>query len=237
MRFVTTCHKAGFEQYGHRLLDGWAHFPPDCELVWYTEGYNLPQTGRVVERDIGVLESLAQFKARHRRYVAPYYQWDVVRFAHKVFAVYDALRNHKGIGVWIDADMVPVQDVPQAFLDGLLERGDYIAMFRRKGFYSECGFWIVDCDHPAHGEFFDTLIDLYVADKFKTLQEWHDSYLMDVVVKHFERDGTISVTNLTRPEHMTDEHPMARGVIAPYLDHLKGPDRKKLGFSPEREAA
>lgn len=237
MRFVTTCHKEGFEQYGKRFLEGWHHFPSSCEMRWYTEGYELPDTPGVVQVDNEIIADLQDFKRRHSRFKPPNYRWDVVRFSHKVFAVYDALRNHKGIGAWIDADMVPLQDVPQEFLSGLLQSGDYIAMFRRKGFYSECGFWIVDCNHAAHAEFMDTLYDLYVSDTFKSLYEWHDSYLMDVVVKHLERQGKITVTNLTLPEHLGEEHPMALGVLAPYLDHLKGPERKQMGYSPERVAA
>ncbi len=236
MNYVTTCHAEGFSQYGHRLLEGWNLFPKDDMLYWYTEGYDLPITRNVVPIDNSTIGNLVEFKSRHSSYCPPNYLWDVVRFSHKIYAVHDAMRDASGKWAWIDADIVPMKEVPSGFVESLLNDGDYIAMFRRKGMYSECGFWIVDCDHPAHKRFFDMLIDLYDSDTFKKLREWHDSYLMDVVVRQLEREGSITVTNLTT--QMDAEHPMAvHPVFSVYFDHLKGPERKKLGHSPERKVA
>jgi len=235
MNYVTTCHFDGFSQYGYRLLDGWSRFPKDDRLTWYTEGYEIPETHGVSQNDNSRIEALQKFKQRYAGYRSPYYLWDVVRFCHKIFAVHDAMRDSNGLWAWIDADIVPHKDIQAGWSESLLEEGDYIAMFRRKNYHSECGFWIVNCDHPAHKEFFDTLLDIYVSDTFKRFKEWHDSYLMDIVVRQFERDSKISVTNLTTEDV---EHPMAvHPQFAEYFDHLKGPERKKLGHSPERKAA
>jgi hypothetical protein len=236
IRYVTTCHLEGYALYGRRFLESWKHFPAGDELVWYTEGYEIGKTERVAEKDNRDLKALQDFKDLHCRYRPPYYLWDVVRFSNKVFAAHDALRDHRGFGAWIDADMVALQDIPDGWTESLLRKGDYIAMFRRKGTHSETGFWVVDCSHPAHIEFIDTLVGLYSSNNFKTFREWTDSYLMDVVVRQFERDGKITVTNLTTDP--TADHPMAaHPKFSLYLDHLKGPDRKKLGYSPERKAA
>jgi len=233
MNYVTTCHAEGFEEYGHRLLEGWSKFPKSAKLRWYVEDYSLPETSGVTAINNATLENLQKFKARHAGYIPPGYQWDVVRFCHKIYAVYDAMRHATGKWAWIDADIVPMCEVGEGVVEGWLPSGSYIAMFRRRGFYSECGFWVVDCDHPAHGRFMDTLIGLYDSDDFKNYHEWHDSYLMDLVVKKLEKEGAIKVTNLTT--NLDAEHPMAENpVFSRYFDHLKGPDRKKLGYSPER---
>lgn len=233
IRCVTTCHLDGWNQYGSKLLSGWHHFPESCELVWYTEGYSIPDTERVTQIDNSTLTELQEFKKRHSFYRPPYYLWDVVRFSHKVFSVLDALKDHDGLGVWIDADIVPYADMPEDYMERLI--GDsYIAMFRRKGMYSECGFWIVDCSHKSHGEFLGRLRSMYVDGKFKSFHEWHDSYLMDVVIRGMEREGLISIENLSGV-HSSEGHPMARADIARYLDHTKGPSRKRLGVSPEND--
>lgn len=231
IRCVTTCHAEGWEQYGRNMFAGWqAHVPHS--LVWYTEGYQIPPG--VEAKDNAALPDLQAFKRRWAFYKPPYYLYDVVRFSHKVFAVYDALRDWDDLGLWIDADMIPYRDVPQDYIRSLIEPGDYIALFRRKGMYSECGFWIVDCKHPAHKEFMERLVGLYRDDGFKQYREWHDSYLMDMVVNAMEREGKISVTNLSG-KFAGEEHPMAKVDLARYWDHLKGPDRKELGMSPENE--
>lgn len=234
MRFVTTCNRDGFQQYGELLLRGWHHFPEGSTLDWYTEGFDFDAPDGVRKIRNETLERLQDFKRRYAFYRSPYYLWDVVRFSHKVFACYDAMRNGSGLMAWIDADIVPFKDIPAGWAESLLNKDDYIALFRRVGWYSECGLWVVNCDHPAHAEFWDTLIDLYESGTFKNLQEWHDSYLMDVVVRQFERAGKISVTDLSG-KHANEEHPMAKHEMSQWLDHLKGPQRKRLGVSPENE--
>lgn len=230
---VTTCHLEGWKQYGHRLLSGWQHFPKDCELRWYTEGYEIPPTDRVTAVDNATLDDLQKFKERHRHYKPPSYVYDVVRFSHKIFAVLDAFKGRHGLGVWVDADIVPYADVPEGYFEQALD-GAYLAMFRRKGMYSECGFWIVDLSHPSHPEFMERLRQMYVGDGFKSVHEWHDSYLMDIVVRGMEREGKISVTNLSG-KWVEHDHPMAKADIAKYLDHAKGPARKVSGISRENE--
>jgi hypothetical protein len=233
IRFVTTSHLEGFSLYGRGLLDNWHRMP--ATLDWYAEGYDVPAAERVTQKDCGALSELSAFKARHAKYRPPYYLWDVVRFSHKVFAMHDALRDHDGIGGWIDADVMLLQDVPGDWLRSLLPDGHYAAMFRRKGTHSELGFWLVDCSHPAHKAVFDAALAMYTSDTFKFLEGWTDCHVFDAVLRRFEADGRVKVANLTTEDC---DHPMAaRKDFAAYFDHRKGPERKKLGYSPERQAA
>lgn len=234
IRVVTTCHKAGWEQYGQKCLAGWKHFPDNCELHWYTEGYTIPETDRVKAVDNESLTELQAFKSKYSYFKAPWYTFDVVRFSHKVFAVADALKDHDGLGVWMDADIVPFADIPEGYIESLLPRDTYIALFKRTGMHSECGFWVVDCTHRHHKLFLNTLLDMYRKDAFKEAQEWHDSYLMDIVLRNLEKQGVIRSFDLSG-EHAKEEHPMAKADIARFVDHLKGLDRKKAGFSAENE--
>lgn len=232
IRFVTTCHKEGWEKYGHKCLAGWPMLPKDAELWWYTEGYSIPETERVRQIDNSSLVDLNGFKSKYSYYKAPDYKMDVVRFANKVFAVHDALIDHDGIGVWMDADIVPFARMPEGYIESQLPSGCYISMFKRVGMYSECGFWIVDCSHPGHRKFMDGLLAMYTQDEFRNAAEWHDSYLMDIIVRNLEKRGDISSHDLSG-KFGNIEHPMALADISKYVDHLKGPHRKEVGISLE----
>ena len=236
MRVVTTCHKDGFEQYGHRALAGWKHWPKSAELHWYTEDYDIADTPGVVAVPNRHLQALQDFKRKHGGYRPPNYLWDVVRFAHKVFAAIDALAGYKGIGVWMDADCVTYRDIPEGMVEALLERDAYIGIFGRRGMYTETGFWVMDCSHPQHEAFLSTWQEWYDSGAFRTLGGWTDCHTLDATIRKF-RDA-IKVTNLSG-EFADDMHPMAKVELAKYLDHTKGP-RKLSGASPEnqyREAA
>ena len=231
MRLVTTCHAEGFEQYGHRLLEGFKHFPQGTELWWYTEGYSLPKTDGVVEISLDKLYDLQAFKSRWSKYHPPNYLFDVVRFSNKSYAVADALRDYKGVGVWIDADTVPFADLPSDYLQSYLRGGAYWAGFKRKGMYTETGLWVVDCNHPQHESFMQTFIEWYETGAFKDLANWTDCEILDATLRRFERQGLIKTASMSG-EFENDIHPMAKADISKYLDHCKGP-RKALGASPE----
>lgn len=67
---VTTCHAAGYEQYGRRMAQTFLeHWPTHVALAFYTEGFRLDSEQRraIVEVDLdGAAPSLTSFKARHQ---------------------------------------------------------------------------------------------------------------------------------------------------------------------------
>lgn len=236
MKVVTTCHAEGFAKYGERCRQGLQYWPANAEFVWYCEGFDLPATPRVTAKRNEDLPALEQFKAKYARYKAPDWRYDVVRFANKVYAVHDALHDYDGLGVWMDADIVANKKIPEDYIESLLPDGAYIALFQREGMHSECGLWLVDCTHRYHRQFMDALLAQYEQGTFRRAHEWHDSVLMDATIRGFEREHLIVSHNLSG-KHKGEEHPMAKHDIAQYVDHLKGPSRKDLGYSPERQAA
>ena len=236
MRVVTSCHKAGWEQYGKECLEGLKKWPKEAEIIWYSEGFDLPAQGYVREVKNETLPKLQAFKQRHAAFRPPTWRHDVVRFCNKIYAVHDALRDYEGLGVWMDADIVTTKRPPKGYLQSLLPDGAYIALFQRDGMHSECGLWLVDGSHPQHKAFMDSLLEWYEADKFKQAHEWHDSVLMDATVRAYVRAGLITAHNLSGAASNV-EHPMAAHDSAKYWDHRKGPSRKALGYSPERVLA
>lgn len=229
MRVVTTCHKAGLEQYGHRWLESRKNWPKRTEFVFYAEGYDVDAKG-VDVRDIMDVPGFAEWKAKHIHYAPPGWQWDVVRFAHKVFAVTDALIDYEGIGVWLDADVVTYKPIPKGKIESAVS-GHYIAHYGRTGFYTETGMWIVDCSHPEHRSFMDSLRNAYLTEQYQNLPQWHDCMVFDAVLRAYVKSGRVTAKNLSG-EFAKDMHPMAKTEFARYLDHTKG-NRKAAGYSPE----
>lgn len=233
MKVITTCHAEGFTEYGFRCLESFHLWPANAELTWYTEGFALPESARVTGVSVDKISDLEHFKARHVEFEAPGWRWDVVRFANKVFAAIDALYDHKGLGVWLDADCVTFKRIPEGFIESMLPAGNYLAYFGRRGMYTETGFWIMDCSHPQHMAFLDSWRDWYLSGKFKRLTQWHDCMTFDATRRAFEEAGLIHCHNLSC-EFDREHHPLVKSQLGQYIDHCKGP-RKAAGVSPESE--
>lgn len=225
LKIVTTCHKAGLEQYGHRWLESRKYWPK-ADFQFYTEGFEVDCPGR----DFRDMSEFSQWKLKHAAYVAPAWHWDVVRYSHKVFAAIDALYDHDGIGVWLDADCVTYKKIPKGFIEKQLD-GAYLACYQRTGMYTETGLWIMDCSHPDHRSFLDYWRGLYLTDRFRDLPLWHDCLTLDATIRVF--GDRVKVKNLSG-EHHKSMHPMAVTELGRYLDHCKGP-RKAAGRSPENK--
>lgn len=225
MKVITTCHKAGFEQYGHRWCEAIDNWPTGTEFVMYGEGFG--EMNRCED-----LPRLAAFKKSQQRYRAPSWRYDIVRFSNKVFAAYDAFYNHDGIGVWLDADAVTFAKIPDCYIEEQL--GDaFFAHFKRADWYTETGLWIMNCAHPETKPFLDTWVEWFESGAFAKLHEWHDCTTLDATLKLFLKDGRITTRSLSG-EFERAMHPMAKADIAKYIDHCKG-NRKADGFSPENE--
>lgn len=225
MRVVTTCHKAGLDQYGHRWLDGRKLWPKGTEFKFYTEGFTVD----CPSKDFADLQDFTGWKARHLFYKPPDWRFDVVRFAHKVFAIHDALYDYRGIGVWLDADVVTHKKTPK----GLLEKqvnGVYVAHYGRTGLYTETGLIVFDCSHKQHRQFLNTWKDWYLSGRFKKSNQFHDCIGFDLAL----RQTGVPAFNLSG-EHHKNMHPMSVTELGKYLDHCKGA-RKELGYSPENKA-
>jgi hypothetical protein len=246
MRVVTTASKQGLAEYGHRWLESRKYWPKGTEFWWYTEGYELPyapaeqqmidqagcgDTEGWLERcDILAVEPFVAWRAKHIGYQVPDYRFDVVKFAHKVFAAADAFYDYDGIGVWLDADCVTYAQIP----DGLIEKqvaDAYLACYQRTGLYTETGLWIMNCAHPEHKNFLDYWRELYYSEHYRKLAQWHDCCSLDATIKAF--GNRITVNNLSGA-FSRHSHPQAMTELGKYCDHLKGP-RKIGGFSPENK--
>jgi hypothetical protein len=235
MRVVTTANKAGLDAYGQRWLDTRKNWPKGTEFYWYTEGYELPLQADenrcpIVRKDFAALPHFVEWKERHRKYKSPNWEFNVVGYAHKVFAAADALYTYDGIGVWLDADCETYRKLPAGVIEQQLGE-HYLACYQRTGYHTETGLWIMRCGGDEHRAFFDLWIQIYLQDAFKDLPGWTDCHTLDATIRRM-RDR-ISVTNLSG-KFATDMHPQAKSELGRYIDHAKG-NRKAKGVSPENK--
>jgi len=230
---VSTCHLEGWKKYGQRMADTWTLNWP-VPLAFFGEGF-APSDDAFIHRmsDLNGVAWLQEFKRQH-----PYkpkgaynYRFDAARFAHKVAAVLEAASMASEHLIWVDADTVTHTPVPMSFIDSLLPRGDeYIAWLDRKGKYPECGFFILNCQHPRHREFLTALRAAYATGSLFKMAEWHDSFVIQQLVEGMG----LKTRSLSGKAGFNTSHPFINGPLGAYMDHMKGP-RKQAGRSSGRD--
>ena len=221
---VTSFSRKLYESYAHRLIASAAKWPTRISI--YSED-KLPFAHVDLNR---VCPKLAAFQAKCPP--APSYHFDAARFATKVFAFCHAAWNADDLVFWLDADIVMHEQITIEFLRGLLPEGFYAGYFGREGLYTETGFHMVDARHPANRAFLEEFRKVYLDGTIFRLPQWHDCMAYDFVREQFEQAG-VKFHNLSG-EFSNHPHPIVMSPLGEFLDHTKGPNRKRQGYSHER---
>ncbi|WP_159591622.1 hypothetical protein [Chelativorans xinjiangense] len=250
---VTTMHRGGYEQYGQIMVRTFLeHWPENVRLTVYAEDFELQEHSERLEVvDLhqacpalvafkeankapwqnGVTGSSAAKEARVKLTDKYHFKYDAVKFSNKVFAYCaQASRTNSRYLVWLDADTVTTKPVPEDFITSL---GDaFLIYLGRRYTHSECGFLRFDMSHSNALEFFRVMQAMYESGEIYTLNEWHDSFVFDVVRSVLCAAGTIDAETIARYD--VARHPFVHSVLGAYMDHLKGGHAKKLGKSSLR---
>jgi hypothetical protein len=158
------------------------------------------------------------------------FKWHAIRFAHKVYAIFDAAKNTDAdILVWMDADMVCHSPITMSTLQRLIPADKDICFLGRKGKYTECGLYSMNLRSDSVQAFlkhFQWMYD-HAEDGIFKLAEWHDSFVFDAIRNH------VKTNELDWSSHLItgEGHPLINCEWGAYLDHLKGDDRKTMGHS------
>jgi hypothetical protein len=244
---ITTFNAAGYETYGRRMIQTFLeNWPKDVMLEVYAENCTVNETAdNLIVRDLNQVAELTAFKTKWqdvpkangnvsqdlvrstRKDASKRFKWDAVRFAHKVYSIFDCARKSNSDWlIWMDADMVCHSPITMSRLDDLCSRD--LCFLGRKGKYTECGLYAMNLQSPPTIAFLEEFQRYYddAENGIFTLDEWHDSFVFDAVRKHascFELDWSSHL--------ITGEgHPLINSEWGAYLDHLKG-DRKQVGRS------
>jgi len=251
---VTTFHEDGLKKYAQRMIDTFCvNWPQEITLHLYPEKCNpaIRDHSRVTLTDLDSVSALTTFKERwkgvpkangnvsadpvrsKRKDSGKGFKWDAVRFAHKVYAIFDCAQNTDAdILIWMDADTICHSPVSIIQLKNLIPQDKDLCFLGRRGKYSECGLYAMNLRSPKTQVFLKQFQHFYddAENGIFKLDEWHDSFVFDAVRK------TVQLNELNWSEHLYDlrpgprnsvgeGHPLINSEWGAYLDHLKG-DRK-----------
>ena len=159
------------------------------------------------------------------------FKWDAIRFSHKVYAIFDCVRNTDAdVLYWMDADMVCHSPISIEFITRMSPSNIDLGYLGRKDKFSECGLYSLNLKSEETQKFLKEFQRVYddAETGIFTMREWHDSFVFDEVRSRFPNlksynwsDGLIT----------GEGHPLINCEWGAYLDHLKGEERKKLGKS------
>jgi hypothetical protein len=257
---VTTFHEEGLKKYAQRMIDTFCtNWPEEIILHIYPEKCNpaIRNHNHVTLTDLDSVKELIAFKERwkyvpkangdvsadpirsKRKDSGKGFKWHAVRFAHKVYAIFDCARTTDAdILVWMDADTICHSPINMQDLYKMIPADSEICYLGRKGKYSECGLYAMNLRSPNVQAFlkeFQRFYDQAEQGIFQ-LDEWHDSFVFDAVRKKFPQmkqlDWAAHLHDLRPLPGMTsgEGHPLINSQWGAWLDHLKG-GRKKLGRS------
>lgn len=250
IRVVTTCNLEGWTGHGRNMVETFVQmWPAAVTLEVYAEGFQVDVGApNVIVRALPAWHT--EWKARHaenpdahglnkqrfgptdRRKGARYsYRRDCVRFSHKVAAITDAALNvtaSPDMPSWLimcDADVITHAPVTFEWLASLVtDPAFYMAWLDRSGWYPECGFVVFNEAHRAHAAFMARFRDLYFSDQVFRLQETHDSFVLQELVKRSvaRREFPAPFSLSGGPVARRSSHPFVYSRLAERLDHAKG---------------
>lgn len=264
VKFVTTINQNLYAEYGKRALSEFDQFCGErvqMSLVFEGEipedidsyeniiieraasrGRNefMRRFGHLKELNGLVIKYLEEDKTK--LHISYNYRYNAIRFAHKVFSICEEFERCKGKDdflVWIDADIRVLNHFDDStllrFLPESYQLASYLGRnsFPKPNPYSEGGWYGFNLKHPQVENFIHDLSELYTTGELFTLREWHDCMAFDTIRTKYACAGE-RFKNLA--EGIEDlEHPFVNCGLEEYFDHLKGPERKRLGRSKEAD--
>ncbi len=251
---VTTFHEQGLKQYGQRMIDTFVkNWPQEIILNVYPEKCNpkVPDHSRITLTDLDSVKELTEFKNKwkgvpkangdvtsdpvrsRRKDAGKGFKWDAIRFAHKVYAIFDCARKTDAdVLFWMDADTVCHSPIKLKTIENFCSMNYDLGYLGREGKYSECGLYSLNLKSLQTQNFLREFQRMYddAENGIFTLAEWHDSFVFDAVRNKFK----LNEKNWSQGIISGEGHPLINSEWGAYLDHLKG-DRKSLGRSKGKD--
>lgn len=244
---VTTFNTEGYNTYGKRMIDTFLQtWPKDVELWVYAEDCQVKETApnlKIFDFHATSAELVA-FKNKWKNVpkangdLGPgserkAFKWQAVRFAHKVYAIFDAAKRCEAEWlIWMDADMVCHSPITIERLDQFFPDINDLCFAGRSNKFTECGLYGMHLRRPIIQRFLEDFQHMYddAENGIFTLPEWHDSYVFDVVRQNHQLRELNWSAGLINGEG----HPLINCDWGAYIDHLKG-KRKSTGKSKSKD--
>lgn len=247
---ITTFNQAGYNKYAQKMIQTFlASWPSEVTLYAYAEDCTVIESApNLVVVDLHQASpALVAFKSKWRDVPKANgdisgditrsirsdskknFKWDAIRFAHKVYAIFDCAKKcNSDILMWMDADTICHSAISMEKLTTLIPADKELCFLGREGKYTECGLYAMNLRSPMISRFLESFQRMYdfAEQGIFTLEEWHDSFVFDEV----RRSLALVELNWSKGIIRGEGHPLINSEWGAYLDHLKG-DRKSLGRS------
>ena len=250
----TTFHKEGLDLYGQRFIDSFAkRVDKQIKLLVYAEDCVVvnPDPTQITVFDAKLeLKKLNAFKqrwkddprangippdeikARRPRDWHKKFKWDAIRFANKVYAVFDACERSKDWCVWMDADTFVHSDWTYDQFKNLLPNNKWMTYVGRgKGSqtWPECGFYGLNLNDTICQDFLKEFERVYedAENGIFKLEEWHDSFVFGNILNAM-KDYYPEVLDYSAEMYIHTAktggggHPLINSVLGTWIDHMKG---------------
>ena len=248
---VTTFHEEGLNRYAQRMIDTFIqNWPREIILHIYPENCNpaIKDHSRVTLKRLEEVNELVKFKEKwrnvpkangdvtddpirsKRKDAGKGFKWNAVRFAHKVYAIFDCARTTDAdVLFWMDADTVCHSPILLETVSRFCPPTQDIGYLGREGKYTECGLYSLNLRSERTRLFLKEFQRVYddAENGIFLLDEWHDSFVFDAVK---DRMPILKLNNWSAGIVKGEGHPLINSKWGAYLDHLKG-DRKITGRS------
>lgn len=181
--------------------------------------------GRDVHIETGSTKEEVDFYTRHKDYKNDgNYRTEYKAFSHKIFALYQAYLYAKKEGIdyiiWLDADVVVKSEVAIANIEKWHNGADIAYLGRKDWDHSECGLVIYKTE--TAGDFIKDFHMMYVADDVLKLEQYHDSFVFDVLRKKHDK---LVYENISKDVDGRDVFNISK--LSEKLHHHKGPVEKQ----------
>tara|TARA_B100000683_G_scaffold276820_1_gene332286 strand:+ start:3418 stop:4260 length:843 start_codon:yes stop_codon:yes gene_type:complete len=263
---VTTFNKEGMDKYGQRFITSFEDNVDDTiKLLVYAENCfpaitkrsqifeyqatkELPKLNNFKKRwkDIPKANGIPpdNIKAKRPRDWHKEFKWNAIRFANKVYAVFDAFDKSDNWCVWMDADTFVHSPWSRKQFKSLLPDDKWLTYVGRgKGSqtWPECGFYGMNKNNPMCVQFLKEFERFYedAENGIFELEEWHDSYVFGHILNQMKSIDN-NVLDYSAEMYLKEAktggggHPLINTVLGKYIDHMKG-DRKNTGRSLKKD--
>jgi hypothetical protein len=249
---VTTFNNNGYNKYGQRMIETFLkNWPQTVTLVVYAEDCVVSQSApNLIVTDLHKSSpELVAFKEQwknvpkatgdvsndpvrsKRKDAGKGFKWNAIRFAHKVYAIFDCARTtDTDVLFWMDADTICHSPITVDQLKKFCPENIDLGFLGREGKYTECGLYSMNLRSEAVQNFLREFQLMYddAENGIFTLDEWHDSFVFDAVRTKFRNQ--LQEYNWSAGIVKGEGHPLINSEWGAWLDHLKG-DRKTAGRS------
>ena len=161
------------------------------------------------------------------------FQYDAIRFCHKVFAVYLGARSTDGLVLWLDGDSKTFAPVDRDRINSWLPEGKFAGFLDRPKTYTETGFHIFDMGHYIAADFFERWLKYYRDNSIFNLAAWTDCHTYDAARMQFDQSCWHDLSPASQGPSVAG-HVFINGPLGEVMDHMKG-KRKLQGKSNARD--